>query len=106
MFSVDGNEAVHNLLSHLQYQFWEGIKAIKAKHPEVVHAGATEKIYATLKKFYHANPAELTTLKKESKIGDYVQHQEEVTGLLHDVNEERTEAIIKTPAGDMIKVKM
>lgn len=106
MFSVDGNEAVHNLLTCLETQFWEGIKIIKAQHPEVMHPATTEKIWTALKSFYNTNPMELTTLKKESTIGDYVHYKEEIKGILHDKNEDSTEATLKLPDGSLKKVKI
>lgn len=106
MFSVDGNEAVNNLINGLQLQFWEGLKSIKASHPEVMHENVTEKINAALKKFYYANPMELTILKPESKIGDYVHYREEVKGILTDKSEDGLEATIKLPDGNLKTVKI
>lgn len=106
MFSVDGNEAVYNLLTHLQMQFWEGIKTIKTQHPEVMHPETTEKIYNAIKHFYHTNPMDLTTLKKGSKIGDYVHYKEELKGILHDVSEDGTQATLMLLGGELKKVKI
>lgn len=106
MFSIDGNEAVNRLITHLQEQFWDGIKTIKAQHPEVMHAGAIEKIWTSLKNFYHTNPHTLTTLKKESKIGDYVRHEQEIVGLLLDVTEDKTKATIKLRDGSVKEVNI